>query len=156
MAAKEEKKPVTDAVLKKLLPKGFKLEKPIGTRADLLKAVIVKESEVKKIQLKELTPLTDFKKAMQEWFVENLAYNDGAVGENYMAKIEKSHYIIVEDWDALREFIWKKKQFQILMKSVQDAAIFELLEAGVKVPGIKVADYKKLSLTKAGKKKTKV
>jgi hypothetical protein len=154
MATKEEKKPVTDAVLKKLLPKGYTLDKAIGPRADLLKSVIIKESEIKKVQDKELEPLTEFKKAMQEWFIENLSINDGAVGANYMAKIEMKHYIEVTDVEEFLKFVLKKKAYHLLKSDiVSSAAVFEMLEAGDKVPGTTARERKTLSLTKAGKTK---
>jgi hypothetical protein len=157
MSTKEEKKPITEPQLKKLVPKGFKLEKSLGARADLLKEVVLKESEIKKVHSKELEPLTEFKKAMQEWFIENLSINDGAVGQNYMAKIEMSHYIMITDTEEFLKFVMKKKAFHLLKSDiVSSAAVFEMQEAGIKIPGTKVGDRKTLSLTKAGKKKTKV
>ena len=52
----------------------------------------------------------------------------------------------VEDWDAFWAFIHKKKYGHLLQRRVSDPAYRELLDQGVKVPGVSPFSKQRLNL----------
>lgn len=52
----------------------------------------------------------------------------------------------VEDWDSFLAYVYKKKYGHLLQRRVSDPAYRELLEQGVKVPGVSPFSKQRLNL----------
>lgn len=70
-----------------------------------------------------------------------------AGGNKATASIGSAVVASVDDWDAFWAWIAKKKYFHLVQKRVSDPGYRELLEKGVKVPGVQPFTKRKLTLT---------
>jgi len=69
-----------------------------------------------------------------------------ATGTKASASVTPSVIAKVEDWDEFWAFVIKKKYTHMLQKRVSDPAYRELLEKGVKVPGVVPFNKKTVNL----------
>lgn len=75
---------------------------------------------------------------------------DGARGRVGTASIGKLTVAQVEDWDKLHEYIRRTREWDLLKRSVNDAAYRERLEAHKKVPGVVPFVVTKIHINKRG------
>lgn len=81
--------------------------------------------------------------------IETVSIDEGGVvGKRFKAVIVRENTPVVEDWDALYAHILKKKEFDLLNKALNRAAVKERAENGKAVPGVGSFQTKKLSVTK--------
>ena len=141
----EDEGPVTDAMLRKLLPPGFKLNKSLGSRADLLKQV----DELASVENKKIAALEKFVSKLKQWFIENLPAEDstGVSGKIGKVAITRSDVATVNDWSKFQAYIIKNKAFELMNKAVNQKAIRERWEQGKQIPGVEKFQRKKVSLT---------
>jgi hypothetical protein len=78
----------------------------------------------------------------------NLEVESGAVGRAYKAIVVREEVPQVEDWDKFYAHLLKTKNFSLLNKAVNRAAVKEIWDDGKKVPGVGKFQAKKISLTK--------
>jgi hypothetical protein len=132
-------------------PPLFKIPKSLALCADRLYVVkaarLAKEKEAEAFKAEET--------ALREHLIANLPKSDatGVAGKVCRASITSKTVAQATDWDALYAFIVKgyKKNpgiFALLQKRVGDAAVKEMAEAGVKVPGTELIDVPQVSLNK--------
>lgn len=67
-------------------------------------------------------------------------------GRNASASITSNVVGNVTDWDQFYAFIAKKKFFHLMQRRLSDAAVRELFEQGMKVPGVEPFTKKRLNL----------
>lgn len=70
-----------------------------------------------------------------------------AGGSKATASIDSAVVASVDDWDAFWAWVVKKKYFHLIQKRVSNLGYRELLEKGVKVPGVQPFTKRKLTLT---------
>lgn len=93
-------------------------------------------------RLADLTPpvkdAEDIEKALKEHLIATLPKSEatGAAGKLARASIVVKSVPTVEDWDALYEFIRKKRRFDLLNRALNAAAVTEMWENGETVPGV--------------------
>lgn len=76
-----------------------------------------------------------------------LSQATGVSGKLVTVMIEQDEYVEVEDWDKLYAYIKKNNAFDLLNRAVNSAAVKERLGKKVKIPGIRMQGYKKISYT---------
>jgi hypothetical protein len=105
-----------------------------GTLIDQLWAV----REEKRTAEKVVSDLSERITELEGKVMENLEANglDKATGTKASVSVSSSVAADVQDWEALWAFIVKKKFTHLIQKRVSDPAYRELLEAGMKVPGV--------------------
>jgi hypothetical protein len=129
----------------------FKIPKTLALCADRLYAVkaerLAKEKEAEAFKAEET--------ALREHLINNLPKSDatGVAGKVCRASITSKTVAQVDNWDDLYAYIVKgyKKNpgvFSLLQRRVGDAAVKEMAEAGVKVPGTVLIDVPQVSLNK--------
>jgi hypothetical protein len=79
----------------------------------------------------------------------------GITGKLANATITDKEVVIVEDWDALHDYVLKRARkdpgvWALMQRRVGDTAVKELSASGVKVPGTKIDTVKRISLRKVG------
>lgn len=125
---------------------GDPLPKSLGHCADAYKEVnglrLEMDADVKIVKARETE--------INEHIIEHLAESDltGASGLKYKAQIKPGIAGSVTDWEALYDYIVEEDRFDLLNKSLNQKAVKEMLEAGVKIPGVEKINTKKLSITK--------
>lgn len=125
---------------------GAPLPKSIGRCADAYKEVnnirLEMDKDVKAVKARETE--------INEYIIENLAASDmtGASGLKYKAQIMTGLAGTVHDWEALYDYIVEEDRFDLLNKSLNQKAVKEMFDAGVKIPGVSKINTKKLSITK--------
>jgi hypothetical protein len=77
---------------------------------------------------------------------------EGAKGSLAMCSITRNTVADVNDWDALYEYIYKEKAFDMIQRRVNDSSYRDRLEQGVVVPGVQPFVVIGLSITKVNKK----
>jgi hypothetical protein len=143
---------ISEAVLKKALPKGFTLGKTAASRADLF-------MEVNKFRLaeeKKLDSVREFESLLRRWFIQELPASDssGVAGKVARVQIIRKDIPKVESWDKFEKYIKKTGQTDLLMKpQASIPAIKARWEEGKKIPGVGVFQAKTVSLTQAKTKK---
>ena len=74
-----------------------------------------------------------------------------ASGTVATAGIKVSNIPLVEDWDALQEYIKKTGEFDLLQKRISVTAWRARFEEGVEVPGVSKVEDVDISLTRASR-----
>lgn len=102
-------------------------------KADKIAGELKKEEELLKEQLINTIPKSEA---------------TGVAGKLARATVVTKIKPQVEDWDKVYSYVKKKNRFDLLQKRLSDAAIEELWEAGVTVPGVKTFNHVTISLNK--------
>lgn len=126
--------------------KPIKIPKTIGACADRLYEL---KGEMSKIN-KQLEELDKERKAIQEHVINELPKSSatGVSGKAANVKVVTKDVPQVKDWDAFYGYIRKTKRTDLMQKRLSDAAVGELLDQGVKVPGVQTFTAVSISLTK--------
>lgn len=74
-----------------------------------------------------------------------------ASGAVATAGIKVSNIPLVEDWDALQEYIKKTGEFDLMQKRISVTAWRARFEEGVEVPGVSKVEDVDISLTRASR-----
>ncbi len=124
---------------------GDPIPESLGAVADQMKKVkdlrIAMQKEVDEVEKRE--------KELRDHLINEMdADSEGAVGKRYVAAIKTEEVPIVEDWDDFNDYMLDEDRVDLLQKRLSVKAIKELLDDGVKVPGINTMIVKKVSLTK--------
>jgi len=142
------KTPIKTAAGAAAKPKKIVIPKTIGLCADRL--YVLKDEKAK--LTKQLEELDKERKAIQEHVINELPKSNakGVSGSVANVRVVTKDVPQVEDWDALYTYIRKTKRTDLLQRRLSEASIGELLDQGVKVPGVKTFTAVSISLTKAG------
>lgn len=124
----------------------FKIPKAQGEWPDLLKAM-----QVARLKLKEEVDRMEaeekfFKLHMINTIPKSLA--SGVAGKEYRVQIVNKQVPQIDDLDAFRAHVLKTKDLDLLTKALNKTHAEELLDAGKKIPGVKLFDAVTVSLTK--------
>jgi predicted transcriptional regulator len=116
----------------------------LGTLVDKLWAIREKRRELD-AQVKELEgQASDLESEIMETMAEQgLDKMSGAMAS---VSITTNTVANVESWDDFLAFVYKKKYGHLLQRRVSDPAYRELLEQGVKVPGVNPFNKQRLNL----------
>lgn len=140
---------ITEVVLKELCPKSvlakFKAAKTPAARADFL--FELNRDELKKLR-DEFNEMDAFFKKLKGWFIQEFKSDQrGVTGKVGRVEIKHKDEPVVEDRDKFYAYVWKKKEFDLLPRSVKDASIRDRWDQGVVIPGIGHFDATTISLT---------
>lgn len=134
-------------------PVTFKVPKTLAACADLLYTTQQKRFALNK----EVETLASQEYALREHLIQNLPKSDatGVAGSVARASISVKEIVQVSNWDGIHAYILKngKKDpgvFSLFQRRIGDKAAKELLESGVKIPGVEMMDVKTVSLNKVG------
>lgn len=72
----------------------------------------------------------------------------GVVGKRYKAIIVREEKPVVEDWDALYNYIAETRGFDLLNRALNASAVKARYAEDIAVPGVGTFQAKKISLTK--------
>ena len=118
------------------MPKGneFKLPKSLAQCADLL--FTTRESRLS--LAKQVEALAAQETVIKNHLIDNLPKSEatGVAGKLCRVTIVTKPRPQVEDWDALRAFVKKTGNWQLIQKRLSDVAVKEFWEAGKAVPGV--------------------
>lgn len=131
---------------KKWYEKGGKIPEAVGRRADLYKEVEELYREMKA----EVDEVYARLGEIRESIISDLSKSDdtGAAGLRYRVQVKTDTKPKVNDWDAVYEFIRKKKRFDLLQKRLSERAVMDILEQEGSMAGIERIHLPKLSITK--------
>ena len=141
--------PITDAVLLEMAPATvkalFKKCKTPAARADFL--YTLDKGELKKAR-DTYNDMDAFAKKLKAWFIQEFHDNQtGVTGKVGRVEVKQSEVPQVTDWDALYKHILKKKEWELMGKTIKPAAVAERWEQGKEVPGVGHFTVNKVSLT---------
>jgi hypothetical protein len=124
---------------------GAPMPKTLGACTDALKEVtklrLEMDKECKEVKARETE--------INEHIIEKLPKGDGgAVGKRFKSIIVENEAYGADEWEDIWDWVVDNDRFDILGKSLNQKAMKELHEAGVKVPGTNRVRTKKLSITK--------
>lgn len=125
---------------------GFVIPKKMGEWPDLLKKMqlerLAKQKEVDAMEANE--------KLFKEHMIQNIPKSEasGISGKEYKVQIVKALVPQTEDWETLYKHILKTKDFGFLNKALNKGHVEEVLDSGKTVPGVKLFEAVKVSLTK--------
>jgi hypothetical protein len=124
----------------------FKIPKTIGACADRLYAIKLAKAEV----AKQEKLLDEEKSLLTDHIINTLPKSEttGVAGKTARVTVVESSVPRVTDWDLFWEKFNKKKDFDLLNKAVNAAAINARIDAGKAVAGVEMFKLKKLSLNK--------
>lgn len=120
--------------------------KKMGACADLLYQMrasrLEEASRVKEMEKDE--------KDLKTYIIDTLPKSEasGVAGAMALVKVIRNPVPQVKDWDKFAAHILKTKDLGFLTKAINKTYIDELLEAGVKIPGIEIFDAVTVSCTK--------
>jgi hypothetical protein len=128
-------------------PKKIVVPKTIGACADRLYAIKDEASKIKK----QLDELDKERKAIQEHVINELPKSNarGVTGKVANVRVITKEVPQVKDWDAFYGYVRKTKRTDLLQRRLSDGAVGELMDQGVKVPGVESFTAVSISLTKA-------
>lgn len=75
---------------------------------------------------------------------------DGAKGKVANASVSRSVKASVKDWPTVQKYIESHDAWDLMIKSINNKAYRDRLEAGEEIPGVERFDTVTLSLTKIG------
>ena len=121
-----------------------------GAAADLLYTIKQLTSTLGKLAEPLEEVLAPARKTLEEHFINTLAVSDatGVQGHAARVQITDSPEPTVENWDVFYKHIAKTKNFELLNRAVNRAAVKERWEQKKQVPGVGVFHVKKVSCTK--------
>lgn len=121
-----------------------KIPKAIGAAADLYNELRSRRLAVDK----EAAALKAQESMVRQHIIDNLPKDEltGAVGKTCRVTIVVDETVHVKDWDAFWGYVHKHKAYHLVQKRCSEAAVLELLNDKVKVPGVEKFGFKKLSL----------
>lgn len=130
------------------MPAAFVLPKNMATAADRWYDVRERRLALQK----EADALQAEETALKDHLIEHIPKSEatGISGKRVAVRVEQAFRFEAEDWDAVREYVRKNAAknpgvWSIFQKRLGEEALKEMWAAGVKVPGVKRAGYKKLS-----------
>lgn len=128
------------------MPKAFKFPKAMGACAD--KIYMLRQERLKAQKI--VDEIEAEEKALKVHIIDNLPKSEqtGASGQIANVRVVNKDVPVVQDLDALYEYIRKTKRTDLLQKRLNEGAINEILDAGKTVPGIGVFKAVTLSVTK--------
>lgn len=121
-----------------------KLQPSLGAQIDTLHAIREKKRSLES----QLAELDAEYKQIEEETLELLSKQslDKASGKLATVSVSSSTVANVEDWDQFNAYVRKTGYFHLFQRRVTDAAYRELLEQGVKVPGVSPFIKRRLNL----------
>jgi len=131
----------------KLPTKAKAYPKSLGACADLLFTLKQKRLDLDKLAAAAKAEET----ALSDYIINNLdKASAGAIGKTHkvVVKTEDVPQLDMENTDAFYAYVAKNKAWDMLQRRLSTTAIQARLDAGKKVPGIKMFRAVKLSLTK--------
>lgn len=141
---------VTEKMLRELCPKKIRAAlakaKTPGQRADLLYAIEHGAYKQARIQYNELG---DFLTKLETWFKQTLPKTKatGVTGKLARVEVKPKDIPKVEDWGKFYKHIASKKEFDLLNKAVNRAAVEERWTNDKQVPGVSKFRTQVVSLT---------
>lgn len=131
------------AITKKL---PFKIPAKQGEWPDLLKKM---QTERLALQ-KQVDEMEANEKLFKEHMIQTIPKSaaSGISGKEYKVQIVKADVPQVEDWESLYKHILKTKDFGYLNRALNKKHVEEVLDSGKNVPGVKLFEAVKVSLTK--------
>jgi hypothetical protein len=134
-------------LLKDGSPKPLKLPakppKALGPLVDAYKAW----SDRRLAESKKGEAFIENEKALKAYLIDNIPKGDGGVvGDKFKAIIKVEDTFQVEDWEALWKYIVKNQAWELLMRSINQAAVREhtdALNAKLDVANAKIEDPRK-------------
>lgn len=113
----------------------FKIPKAMGAVADLLYSTRKKRLELQK----QVDELQSQETALKDHIIATLPKSQasGVAGRLARVAVESKEVPTVEDWDAFHKYVAKNKRFDLLQKRISSEAVNEMLEDGVKLPGVR-------------------
>lgn len=114
----------------------LKIPKTIGAVADLLFTTRNKRLALQK----QVDALEAEEAALKEHIINTLPKSNasGVAGKLARVSVDTKDVPQVEDWTAFYKYVKKNDAFELLQRRLTDASVKERLEAGVKLPGIKL------------------
>jgi hypothetical protein len=99
---------------------------------------------------KKVEALDAERKAIQEHVIETLPKSQatGVSGKLANVKVVTKDVPQVEDWEAFYGYVRKTKRTDLMQRRLAEGAIAELMDDGVRIPGVKTFKAVKISLTK--------
>lgn len=136
--------------MKKTPPTYFTKGKPIPKSMGLVTDQLKEVSELRLAMQQEVDIVKGRETELRAHLLDNLADSDdrGAVGKKYKSLITKEPVATADDWDLIHDYVYENDAFHLLGKSLNQKAVKELWDDGIKIPGIKKMQNKKLSITK--------
>lgn len=127
-------------------PKPIKIPKTIGACADRLYELKGEMSKLNKL----LEEMDKERKTIQEHVINELPKSSatGVSGKAANVRVVTKEVPQVKDWDAFYGYVRKTKRTDLLQRRLSEGAIGELLDSGVKVPGVQNFTAVSISLTK--------
>jgi len=132
--------------MKTYFTKGKPIPKSMGLVTDQLKEV----TELRLAMQAEVDIVKGREVELRAHLLDNLADSDdrGAVGKKYKSVVTKDRVATADDWEKIHDYVYENDAFYLLGKSLNQKAVKELWDDGIKIPGISKMQNKKLSLTK--------
>lgn len=127
----------------------FIIPKKLAKVADLLYSTRQRRLEVQK----EVDTLAKQEGLLREHLIENLPKSEasGVSGELANAKVQRKTVWQADDWGKIQKYIRKTGEFDLLGRSLNQAAIQERVDAAkgkCKIPGVVAFEAIKVSCTK--------
>ncbi len=125
---------------------GGELPKALGACVDAFKEVnllrLAMDKDVKAIKQREIE--------IKEHLIENLSASDttGVSGKRYRAQITREDQPTPDDWEKIYDYISENDRFDLMGKSLNTKAVKEMWDNDEDIPGVKIIQVKKLSITK--------
>lgn len=125
---------------------------PTGKPAELAD-LLYTSRETRLAENKTIVAIEEQEKAIKNWFIENLSKSSatGVAGKVGRVTVTSDTFVPqVEDWEAVYKWIWSKKAWDLLPKSLNAAAVQERWDdPKVKeIPGVKKFCVTKVSCVK--------
>jgi len=130
--------------------KSMVIPKTFGSCADRLYAIM----EAKRALAKQVEELEQEESAIKNHLINNISKQDGTGVSGRRAKVKivtKDIPTIQEEmggWADFYTFVARKKAFHLLQKRLSTGAVNEMLDDGVKIPGIGIYTAVTVSVTK--------
>ncbi len=123
----------------------IKPPKSLGACADVLW-----DMQQKRYALQhDVTAMKADETVIKDHLIANVAAGDeGAVGSHHVATIEPAVVPQIEDWDKVCAWMIKKKDFSIIKREIIASRVADLMDEGIKIPGIVGFTVKKVHLSK--------
>lgn len=124
----------------------MKMPKTVGEAADLLYA----KKKERLAKQKEVEVLKDEQLALEDYIIRNLPKSkaSGIAGRVARVSVVSEDIPQIEDWTRFYAYVHKHKAYELIQRRISEKAVEERLEAGEKVPGIKMFKVTKVSINK--------
>ena len=122
-----------------------KFPKSMGACADRLFEIRDRKREAQKV----VDALEEEYNLLKDHIINTMSKDDtGAAGRKATVKVVVKEIPQVKDYEAFYGFVKKKNRFDLLQKRLNLPAVGELMDAGVKVPGVEIFNAVSISLNK--------